>query len=93
MTRPLHSPKDWNGDVELALLRRIVANRAPDAATLLEEIPKRKLTRDEREFLREIVSDEMLANGGLNTDGELNEYGNRLDLLIEWLGLVSEWDD
>lgn len=93
MTRsPSHWPPEWNGDLELAFLRRIVQARAPELLDLVEAIARRRLTAEERELLREVVADELQTEGGIGPDGELSEYGNRLDLLIEWLGKVSVWD-
>lgn len=90
--RPSHWPADWNGDVELVRLKRILLKRAPEMAALVDDIRTRRLTAWEREALRGVVADEMQAGGGLGEDGGLNSYGDSMDLLIQWLGEVSEWD-
>lgn len=90
--RPFHWPAGWNGDIELDLLDVILRRRALELRGLAAEIRRRKLTPEEREALREVVADEMQAGGGLDDEGEMNAYGNRLDLLIQWIGEVSSWD-
>ncbi len=89
---PSHWPQEWDGALEMDLLMHVLGRRAPHLEPLAKAIWHRMLTPSEREDLRSFVSDEMLESGGLDEDSELTPYGDRLDLLIEWLGRVSAWD-
>lgn len=67
------------------LTREVLKARAPEHASLAELIGTRPLTQDEREAMRECLSDE-LADTGLGPDDEPNERGLLIEAAIAWLG-------
>jgi hypothetical protein len=70
---------------EADLLRDVVSRRSPASVRLLDALAERRLTDDEREELRHIVADDLLERG-LGVDDEPNEYGYRMERLIDALG-------
>lgn len=77
---------------EYQLLESVVREHAPALRALLEKIRLRDLlSDDEREALREAIADELGARG-IDGEGHINDYGVRLDDLIDRVGHVSEPD-
>lgn len=61
----------------------------PDSLALVEQIGRKKLSREEVDFLREVVLDEFLKSG-LTEDSLPNSRGLRLELLIDLIGRLGE---
>jgi hypothetical protein len=72
---------------ELVVLRRVVEKRNPALLIRLDSLPERPLADDERETLRDLVSDEF-TQLGLRDDDEPTPYGLFLESIIDWLGHV-----
>jgi hypothetical protein len=70
--------------VETELLREVVSRRSPESLSVVDVLAQRRLTHDEREELRQIVADELVEHG--LRDDEPNEYGHRMERLIDALG-------
>jgi hypothetical protein len=70
---------------EMELLRECVSRHRPELLSLLGKLGRIGLTFDEREGLREAVSDEFAATG-LEPDYEPNKRGLKLEDLIDILG-------
>ena len=75
------------GKVEQMLLRDIISRREPSAMEIVDLLGKAPLAEEEREWLREILSDE-LCEFGLKADDEPNDLGRRIDDLIGQLMLI-----
>jgi len=67
------------------LTSEVMLARAPEHAGLLVLIGTRRLTQEERETMRETLSDE-LVEAGLGPDDEPNERGLLVQAAIDWLG-------
>ena len=70
---------------EADVLRQVVSRRSPTSLPLLDALAERRLSDDEREELRQIVMDDFVARG-LREDDEPNEYGHRMERIIDALG-------
>ena len=70
---------------EADLLREVASRRSPSSLQLVDALAERQLTGEEREELRQIVVDELVARG-LCKDDEPNAYGHRMERLIDALG-------
>ena len=71
-------------NMDRTLLHDVIDRRAPQLLHLLDRLPMRDLTDDEREALREAIADE-LVSAGLDADGEVTRHGRLLDDLIDGL--------
>ena len=71
---------------KLELLREVITRRAPALVGLLVRVGDEPLSQDERNALREAVTDEF-AEHGLQADHEPNAYGLRMEELVDWLGV------
>ncbi len=67
------------------LTRDVIHARAPEHASLVDQIGAQRLTLDDRDTMREILSDE-LVDTGLGPDDEPNERGLLIEAAIAWLG-------
>lgn len=67
--------------VEMDLLNAVVLARVPENKNLVEGLGERLLTDEEREEIRDIRAEEMLARG-VDEHGELDQYGRQLDHII-----------
>lgn len=71
------------GNVSFQLLTKVLTKRAPQYLFLLNDFEK--LSENDYNLLREIVCDELIENGYVK-NGEINEYGNQLEQLIDDVG-------
>lgn len=62
------------------LLTKVLTNRSPQHLFLLENFEE--LCENDYNLLREIICDELIENGCVK-NGEINEYGNQLEELID----------
>jgi hypothetical protein len=67
------------------LITDIVRRREPSKLGSILAIQARLLSETEREALREILADELVAEG-LGPDDEPNEHGRMVEAAIDWLG-------
>lgn len=67
------------------LTRGVLQARAPELLRFLELVGTRSLTQDEREAMREVLSDEFVETG-LGPGDEPNERGLLIEEAITWLG-------
>jgi hypothetical protein len=70
---------------EAELLRKIVENWRPDLIPLLD---RSTVTDDEREDLRGALAEELVIRGLSRPDWEPNEYGLRIENLIDKIGRI-----
>ena len=70
---------------ETDLLMDVARRRAPDQLSVVEELGIRHVTLAEREALRRLLALELL-DSGLDCDDEPNEFGLRLEEIIDKLG-------
>ncbi len=74
---------------QYALLREVLQKRAPDTISLLGKLGSESLSAEERIQLQGIVGDELAASG-VGGNGDINDYGKKLDELISVIGKLSE---
>ncbi len=70
---------------EKELLQEVISRRSPESTPLLDALARRRLTDEEREELRQVVTDDLIERG-LRDDDEPNEHGHRMERLIDALG-------
>ena len=70
---------------EADLLREVVTRRSPASLQLLDALAERRLSDDERKGLRHLVLDDFVERG-LGENDEPNDYGHRMERLIDALG-------
>lgn len=69
----------------MQFLRQVVEKREPELLPLVGLLGVVPLTTEQREQLRDIISDE-LCETGLQEDSEPNRRGSQLEDLIDMLG-------
>ena len=67
------------------LVQSVLEARAPGLLVHLDIVGRRILTQEEREALREVLSDEFVESG-LGLEDEPNERGLLIEEAIGWLG-------
>jgi hypothetical protein len=67
------------------LISDVLLARAPNQLHLLATLGREPLSLDERETIRGILADELVAVG-LDPDDEPNERGQLIETAIDWLG-------
>jgi len=73
-----------NDDV-VRLIREVLAVRAPEKLARLFMQPHVPLGDDERDELRGVLADELIATG-LDSDDEHSARGHLIEDAIDWLG-------
>jgi hypothetical protein len=69
----------------MRLIEGIVRARAPTDLRVATALQDRHLSDEQRETLRELLSDELVETG-LGPDDEPNERGRLIEAAIDWLG-------
>ena len=67
------------------LVREVLKSRAPERLGIDEVMNAEPLTQEQREAIREVLADELVARG-FGPDWEPNERGRLLEAAIDWLG-------
>ena len=67
------------------LLEEIVRARAPDQLSLITRLGHASFSPEDREALRETLSEELVEEG-LGPDDEPNSRGRLIEAAIDWLG-------
>jgi hypothetical protein len=67
------------------LISDVLRARAPEQRHLLAQLGREPISVDQREAIRVILADELIARG-LDPDDEPNERGQLIEAAIDWLG-------